>query len=367
MKTRKAVEGATTLHVPVNAELKKSDVVFYNPVMAFERDLLVAVASVLKPESYADVLAGSGARGVRVANEVGAKVSFNDLNPSAVSLIKKNLKENHVTGNVSRLDGNAFLNGGERFDLVDVDPFGPPVAFVESALRAVNTGGVLAVTATDTSALSGTYPRACRRKYDATSLRTDYYDELGLRILIGFVARIAHRHGLGVSPLFSYARRHYVRTYLQVRWGTRAVRESMESVLFLNHCFDCLFREYVSLSQAGGVCGCGRRYGVAGPLWSGEFADPRFCEEVVGRAGSLSIESAGRFRQLVGSVGAEQAVLRPYVDVHKLFSRRHASVMPMESLIERLEGVGLSSTRTHFSGTGLRVGGGWGSFVNAIF
>ncbi len=366
MRTRTVVEGLTRLRVPVDAELKKSDVVFYNPVMAFERDLLVAVASVLKPETYADVLAGSGARGARITKEVGALVFLNDLNPSAVSLIERNLEDNGVRGEVSRLDGNVFLNRGRRYDLVDVDPFGPPVQFVESALRAVTTNGVLAVTATDTSALCGTYPRACRRKYDASSLRTDYYDELGLRVLIGFVARSAHRHGLGVSPLFSYARRHYFRAYLRLKRGTRAVRESMEDVSFLNHCFDCLYREYVPFACVGGGCSCGREYAVAGPLWSGRFADSGFCEKVVEHCRESRLPLENDLKKLVASVGAEQLVRRPYVDVHKLFSGRHASVMPMDALSQRLGDVGLSAVRTHFSGTGLRIGGDWDDLVNAI-
>ena len=77
--------------------------------------------------------------------------------------------------------------------------------------------GILGITATDTSALCGSSPKACQKKYDSLPLRTDYYNELGLRILIGHIARIAMKHEKGITPLFSHCTRHYLKTYVQVQ------------------------------------------------------------------------------------------------------------------------------------------------------
>ena len=54
-----------------------------------------------------------------------------------------------------------------RFDYIDIDPFGSPVGFVDSAMRSIKNGGVVACTATDTAALCGVYPRVCQRRYGA--------------------------------------------------------------------------------------------------------------------------------------------------------------------------------------------------------
>ncbi|MFC2153884.1 tRNA (guanine(10)-N(2))-dimethyltransferase [Candidatus Altiarchaeota archaeon] len=356
MKLKAVVEGKTRLKVPVVDSISKSNVVFYNPVMSFDRDINVAVARLVKPETYADILAGSGARGIRVAKEVGAHVFLNDLNPSGVKLIEKNLKLNEVVGDVSCLDANRFLNEREeRFEWVDVDPFGTPSPFVDSALRSVKNGGVLAVTATDTSALCGTYPRACRRKYDSLSLRTDYYNELGLRILIGFVARQATKHDLGISVLLSYSHRHFFRAYLKVFLGNRAVKDTLKNVSHISHCFGCLERRYGKLDDLGVDCNCGQESNSAGPLWRGAFADPKFCSKIVSELNCLDFSSLSRYVKMVSQVGEEQNVAKPYMNIHKFFSKRGASSKRMDEVFNLLESNGFSVSRTHFSGVGLRT------------
>lgn len=83
------------------------------------------------------------------------------------------------------------------FDFLDLDPFGSPVEFLDTALRSVRRNGVLAVTATDTGVLCGAYRNACLRKYLAEPIRGPLCHEAGLRILIGTVVRYAAKYDLG--------------------------------------------------------------------------------------------------------------------------------------------------------------------------
>jgi tRNA (guanine26-N2/guanine27-N2)-dimethyltransferase len=165
-------EGRTILLIPRIEKLSRKNIVFYNPHMEFSRDISIAIARILKPKRFCDLLAGSGARGIRIANETGCETTVNDINPEAFKLIERNKELNKVDVNATNLDANQLLSR-EKFNFIDIDPFGPPVHFIDSALRSIRDKGVLAVTATDTSALCGTYPKACRRKYDATPLKTD--------------------------------------------------------------------------------------------------------------------------------------------------------------------------------------------------
>ena len=55
--------------------------------------------------------------------------------------------------------------------MVDIDPFGTPSPFIESAAISAKAGGMLCVTATDTSALCGTYKEPCIRKYNSMPLK----------------------------------------------------------------------------------------------------------------------------------------------------------------------------------------------------
>ena len=358
-------EGESRLLVPRDGRLTKKDPVFYNPEMELSRDMSVGVASAAKAESFCDLLAGTGARGVRIAKETGAAVLCNDLNPLAFDLIEKNKELNCVDVEVAQLDGNKLL-AERRFDFIDIDPFGSPVAFIDSAVRAVNNRGILAVTATDTAALCGTSPRACLRKYDALSLRTDYYNELALRILIGHVARSAARHGRGIAPLFSHCTRHYFRAYLQVVRGSGKANSTREDVGYIQHCFACLWRGFSALSDLECACSCGAKVNTAGPLWTGAFADADFCGDLVEEIGCRPLGRKKEALKLVEMVGAEQGVLTPYYNVHKVAGKLGLPVLPMDEIVRGLEVKGFKAFRTHFSGFGLRTDAGLNELQEVI-
>ena len=186
-------EGQTKLKIPDSPGLSSSEEVFYNPHMSLSRDFTVGLTRVCKSESFADVLAATGARGVRVANECDLPVSMNDLNPYAVKLMRENAKLNGIDAEIKSVDAKKFLSEN-RFDYVDLDPFGTPCNLVDMAFDAVKFGGIMGVCATDTSALCGSHPKACIRKYGASPYRSDFYDEAGLRLLIAFCAKNALKH-----------------------------------------------------------------------------------------------------------------------------------------------------------------------------
>jgi tRNA (guanine26-N2/guanine27-N2)-dimethyltransferase len=347
-------EGGTKLKVPSAKVRSKRDPVFYNPFMELSRDLSVAVAKVLEPSSYCDALAGSGARGIRIAREADVSVALNDLNPVACGLALENARVNDVSVHVSNDDANHFLSD-KKFEFVDVDPFGPPVRYLDAAVKALPKKGYLGVAATDTSVLCGTYPRACRRKYDAVSLRTDYYDELGLRILLGFIARNAVRYDYGVTPIFSHSTRHYMRAYVYLERGRAHVRETQDGLTYLQHCFACLDRSYRRLDELERVCSCGGMLSTAGPLWAKEFADRDFCGRLAGELNGGVFNTGRQSCVLVEKVSGEQAEVKPYFDLHKLCKKAGSSAPPMDAFFDSLKAVGFRALRTHFNDTGVRT------------
>ncbi len=354
MKLTEIEEGSTKLLVPVNERLSKKSPVFFNPEMELSRDITVAIARILKPESFCDLLAGSGARGIRIAKEVGCKVTLNDLNQRAYRLILRNKELNDVNVNVTNLNANILLSR-ERFDFIDIDPFGSPVTFIDSALSAISRNGFLAITATDTGALCGTYPKACRRKYDAISLRTDYYNELGLRILIGCIARYAATHELGVIPLFSHCTRHYFRTYLKISAGRRKADDSLKNVRFIQHCFNCMNRELRNLNELKERCRCNSEFNTLGPLWTGKIADPGFCNSLIEELKNGNFGSKREALRLVQLISEETEIDTPYYNIHKAFKKLKAPAQSMEIVIKELKNKGFKAKRTHFSGLGLRT------------
>ena len=263
--------------------------VFYNPLMEMNRDIAVLTLRVYQRRTgktllVCDPLAGCGVRGLRFTREVDNidSVVLNDLNPEAAELARFNVETNGLSDLVvvKKHDANALLSRHaspeKRFDVIDIDPYGSPSPFLDSAVRALRSGGLIALTATDMAVLCGVNDEVCVRKYFGKSLRAEYCHELAVRLLINALVFSAARHELGVSVLFSHRTDHYIRVYAQIGHGATEANESVKKIGYVLHCFNCLNRRWVFgfPNLLEGTCDiCGRKMGVAGPLWLGRLFD----------------------------------------------------------------------------------------------
>ena len=68
--------------------------VFFNPRARVSRDVSSLALSAMDVGEVLDAMAASGVRGIRYALEAGKRVVFNDIDPRAVDLIRKNLNLN---------------------------------------------------------------------------------------------------------------------------------------------------------------------------------------------------------------------------------------------------------------------------------
>ena len=189
-------EGQVKIKIPKFEKLSSKVPVFYNSVMELNRDLSVAALQRFRQGMDDDIIicdafGGSGIRGIRYAKEIPgvSNVVINDLNPLAVRLARENIQMNGLSNvKACKEDANILLRKCRgKFDVVDIDPFGTPTPYVESAATSLKAGGMICVTATDTSSLCGTYKKPCIRKYGAVPLKNEYCHETGLRILAGFL------------------------------------------------------------------------------------------------------------------------------------------------------------------------------------
>jgi len=327
--------------------------VFFNPAMKLCRDFAVlAVAThrdrVGKRLRVCEPMAGCGVRGIRIAKEVAGveKVLLGDLNPRAYELISRNVELNGLGDmiDVRLADANALLasipGDGDRYDYVDLDPAGSPAAFTESALRSTVSGGLLAVTATDTAVLCGARIDACVKRYGAQPARTPYSRESGLRILLGYAAITAARLDLAVEPRFCYAWGNYLRLLVCVAAGATGAIRCLMNVGWLVHCNQCLERQFLrtrflSLDQRCGRCGAAAT--VAGPLWVGSLWEKGFCGDMLKKAGSLPIERRREVEFLLEGVAAETRTDRPYFVLPEWGKLLKVQVPPLSYLLIGLE------------------------------
>jgi len=64
------------------------------------------------------------------------------------------------------------------WDVVDLDPYGTAVPFLESAIQALADGGMLCVTFTDMAVLCARVPHVCFYKYGSAPLNKRYCHEV---------------------------------------------------------------------------------------------------------------------------------------------------------------------------------------------
>ena len=389
MKTRIIREGKTDILVPVldmNHNYPPSSAsVFYNPKMELCRDINIAsISAFLKFSkaqnlSYIDSLAATGISGVRVANELGSglfDITINDFSKSAQELIEKNVSMTFMTSKtpelirgymggetgegcdiiVHRENANVLLSK-RKYDIVDIDPFGSPTPFLDSASQSVEN--LLCVTATDTAPLCGAHKNSGIRKYSAIPLKTEYHKEMGVRILLGKILRDLATFDKSGNPLLSYATRHFVRTYIQIEKSAKKADESIEKLGFILHCLNCGFRSFkyglaVFLSQ--NCPNCDGRLSLAGPLYLGAIHQKNFCQNVLSELELLELHTYKKATKIVQGCLDELLVNTPYYyDHHVICKKLKVTPTTLDELISSLQNENFLATKTHFSGTSFKT------------
>jgi tRNA (guanine26-N2/guanine27-N2)-dimethyltransferase len=372
-------EGAVKVLVPKLATFVKEPweyapskaPVFYNPLMELNRDLAVLTVQtyqriVKRKISACEPLTGCGVRGVRLAREVEGigKVVINDISPEAVKLAQFNFKNNGLTKQVevSNEDANLLLNRyaapRKRFDYVDIDPFGSPVTYLDSAVRALRNGGLLALTATDMAPLCGVHPQACMRKYGGKPLRTEYCHELALRLLIGCTAMTAAKHDVGIRVVFSYSDYNYVRAYVILSYGAKEADKNIRAMGYVLHCFECFHRETVKgiVPLLKRECPeCGSRLHAAGSLWLGELWDRLFCVLIRKEAKDRNLCLGEKILKMLYLVIEESKAPVTYYVIDKICDKFNLSIPSLSKAIGELRKLGFQAVATHFNAKAVRT------------
>ncbi len=345
--------------------------VFYNPVMEFNRDL-----SVLAFQAYRHLVSrevvicephtGTGIRSVRFATEIeGVKlVVAGDINVHSVQLAAHNIAINNLQTRIklNHKEANRLLSNygspKKRFDVIDIDPFGTPVPFLDSAVHALRNNGLLAVTATDMAPLCGVHVKACIRKYGGKPLRTEYCQELAVRLLAGCIATTAAKHDIGTSFLFSHCNAHYIRTYAQIRYGAQRADEAIKNVGYILHCFNCLHREitFKPFPDNPPNCPeCGAKMDYAGPLWIGRIFNAEFIERLMNENVRMAFRNSGRISKLLAQVKAEVNMPATYFVLDRLSAKLGLPAPSTVKFFDAIHQADFKAVATHFNPRGVRT------------
>jgi tRNA (guanine26-N2/guanine27-N2)-dimethyltransferase len=372
-------EGKTSIVVPM-LEAYKGEAceyapskapVFFNPAMELNRDIAVLVLqayqrTIGKQLSACEPLAGCGIRGVRFANEVQGirKIVLSDLNPKAVELARLNVERHKLEKRIKVIEEEANLllsrhaAPRKRFNYVDVDPFGSPAPYLDSAVRALRDGGLIALTATDLAPLCGVHPHACIRKYGGKPLRTEYCHELAVRLLIGCLATTAAKHDIGIQPVLSHSTQFYIRTYAFLSYGARKADASIQEMGFILHCFKCLHRETSKgiASHSKRKCPvCGYSLTSAGPLWLGKISGAKLCAIIKNEAAERTLKQKNRILKLLNLIKNEMDASVTYYVTDKISGELNLPPPALTKIVSSLEKAGFQAVPTHFNTKGIKT------------
>jgi tRNA (guanine26-N2/guanine27-N2)-dimethyltransferase len=276
---------------------------FYRSSSALSRDLGVLVAQIdrrdRQPLRILDGMTGCGVRPLRYVREAGADfVWANDGDPEIHPVLSANLAGlppaqycithwpvHHVLAQAT-IDRNYF-------DLIDLDAFGNPLAFIPGCLQALRYDGLLYITSTDGRSLSGQLPDQSLRQWGSFVRSHPAVQEQALRVLIGAIYQQAATLGYGIEPVFAFfsgsVHRVMVRLLPQSNWRS-------ENYGFLGYCHALGEFQPVGWRSLGraSFAQADRQYPmtISGPLWLGPLHDPTMLGKMRVLAQEKSWESA---------------------------------------------------------------------------
>ena len=326
-------EGLAKLRIAVPKVVSKSMPQFYNPVMATNRWINIILLRALdrKGLQVALPLSGTGIRGIRFLKELPKSmfksIAFNDHNPKFKKSLKQTFKLNKISISkkisITSDDANLFLLNSKGFDYIDIDPFGSPNMFLDSAIRRIARDGILAVTTTDTSALTGAFRNACRRKYWAEPLHTFLMHEFAARILGRKVQLIGAQYDKAMIPVFTHSTDHYIRIYFECHKGKKKVDEMLK---------------------------LHKMYEQKGPIWTGQLWDKKLAANM-----NELVHVKSEFHRLINTIHQESRLEFPFFhDIHKLCKKHRFMIPGYDSILKTIKKKKHKACRTHFSDKGLK-------------
>ncbi|CAG9463613.1 unnamed protein product [Pedinophyceae sp. YPF-701] len=335
-------------------------------------------------------LAATGLRSLRYALEVQdgvEEIVANDMDPGAVEAIRQNVARNgaQAAARITPSVGSAsvvMLSNPQQFDVVDLDPYGSPVQFLDSAVQTVTDGGLLMVTATDTAVLCGNNGETCFAKYGAYPLHRYYCHEQAVRVLLSCMEAHANRYKRRIVPLLSLYMDYYVRVFVRVYTSAKDVKDTPSDRLayvYQSQNCDTFHLQPVGTRTVKGssvkysagrgpavpqkcdVCGSGFLFG--GPIWAAPLHDKDFVTRLgkgVRAAGSSGLHLYDYVEARLTNVEEELIDVPLYIDLHHICGTLKVTPIKMDTFRSALGNAGYRVSGSHANPLAVKTDAPWG-------
>ncbi|XP_053274891.1 tRNA (guanine(26)-N(2))-dimethyltransferase isoform X1 [Pleuronectes platessa] len=320
-------------------------------------------------------LAASGLRSVRFALEVPGlqSITANDFSAKAAGLIARNSEYNGVNHllQASCRDASMLMyemrGKKERYDVIDLDPYGSPAPFLDAAVQAVSEGGLLCITCTDMAVMAGNSGETCYSKYGSVSIKAKYCHEMALRIILHSLDQRAGVYQRYIQPLLSVSVDFYIRVFVRVFTGQCTVKNSASKQALAYNCVGCgsfhlqrmgkrmMNGKHMKYSAATGPpvgpeCEhCGQRHQMGGPLWVEPIHDVPFVQKVLSAVSGKPSRfgTSKRIEGMLSMVTEELEDVPLYYTVDSLSSTIHCNTPPLLQFWSALLHAGHRASLSH--------------------
>nr|TKW21068.1 hypothetical protein SEVIR_4G186200v2 [Setaria viridis] len=329
-----------------------------------------------------EALAASGLRAIRYALEVDGigEVTAVDNNEVAVEACKKNIQHNGSLASSKVVpclaDARVYmLTHPKEFDVVDLDPYGSPAAFLDSAVQCVTDGGLLMCSATDMAVLAGGNAEVCFSKYGSYPLRGKHCHEMALRILLACIESHAIRHKRHIVPIISIHMDFYIRVFVRIFTSASTVKSSP---LKLAHVYQCVGCSSFHLQNIGRInledkrhialpnfaptvpeeCSeCAHKFVMGGPIWSDPIHDKEWASSILSSIHVMmdSYPAYAKISAILTSVSEELPEAPLFVSLHNLCAILKCTSPTMVMLHSAIRNAGYQTSGSHVDPLALKT------------
>ncbi|XP_057447743.1 tRNA (guanine(26)-N(2))-dimethyltransferase 2-like [Lotus japonicus] len=301
----------------------------------------------LKPPIVLEALSASGLRALRYAREIegiGQVVAL-DNDAASVEACRRNIKFNGSVA-VSKVESHLadarvyMLTHPNEFDVVDLDPYGSPSVFLDSAVQSVADGGMLMCTATDMAVLCGGNGEVCYSKYGSYALKGQYCHEMALRILLASIESHANRYKRHIVPVLSVRMDFYIRVFVRIYTSANAMKSTPLKLSYVYQCTGCDSFHLQPLGRSiskntsvrhlpayGPVvpqeCNdCGKKFNMGGPIWSAPIHDQEWVASILADVKRMkdSYPAYDRISAVLTTISEELPDVPLFLSLHSLCS-----------------------------------------------
>ena len=243
---------------------------------------------------------------------------------------------------------STFSKKGERGTIVDIDPFGSPAKYIDCGIRATMHGGILSTTATDLQVLHGLFRDACKRRYGGVPVKTEYSNEIAIRLILGCIRVIAARLDIEIIPLFVETDLHYYRTYVRILNRP----DQNENIGYILHCKTCGNRKVINEQEKSCEI-CNGSIDLAGPLWIGQLFEKQFLETIKDEIPNYIVDK--NCEKVISKSILESEKPGTYFTLDEIASKMKVSPLRLDRAISKLESNGFVASPTSLNPTGFRT------------